>query len=260
MKTEDAKREINEFLNKCQAICDLAKAASKGKKSLAGDNFYGNKFHSLVISLAQCQLKLKPLFTSAHSEEDEINNLALLIDVIKAEAAKPKQKTEALRQIRLVCQSQIIPQLESLTANPIPASEQVLPMAVVDNIRRGYIEKVILQANGCYEHQWYDACAVMIRRFVETLIIECYEAKRKTAEIQDQNGNFFMLRDLVDKMISDKSWNLGRETKSALPLLKSLGDRSAHTRRYLAKKPDVDKVLHGLRVVADDLLHLAGLK
>jgi len=45
-----------------------------------------------------------------------------------------------------------------------------------------------------------------------------------------------------------------------LPEIKSLGDRSAHNRRYIAKKADVDKVIPGLRVLADDLLHLGKLK
>ena len=101
---------------------------------------------------------------------------------------------------------------------------------------------------------------LMIRRFVETLIIELYEARGRANEIQDADGNFFMLKDLTDKLTSDKTWNLSRETKQTLPLLKSLGDRSAHNRRYLAKKSDIDRVSYGLRVVSDDLLHLSGLK
>ena len=40
---------------------------------------------------------------------------------------------------------------------------------------------------------------VMIRKFVETLILELYEAKGKEKEIQDDSGNFLMLRDLVDQ-------------------------------------------------------------
>ncbi len=47
-------------------------------------------------------------------------------------------------------------------------SQKVIPMSVVRGTR-GYIEKVANQINGCYEKGWYDACAVMIRRLVETL-------------------------------------------------------------------------------------------
>ena len=94
------------------------------------------------------------------------------------------------------------------------------------NKTRTYFEKIVTQGNGCYEHQWFDACSVMIRRFVETLIIEPYEAKKKAADIKDGNGDFLMLSKLIDRTLADASWNLSRESKRTLPLIKSLGDRS----------------------------------
>jgi hypothetical protein len=139
-----------------------------------------------------------------------------------------------------------------------PATEEVLPFAVVEGTR-GYLEQIVHQANGCYEMAWYDACSVMVRKLVEVLIIAVYEAKGETESVK-RDGNFLMLGDLVDDILGRTSWNLGRETKKALPLLKSLGDRSAHNRHYLARKGDVDKVLPGLRVAVEDLLHLAGLR
>jgi hypothetical protein len=100
----------------------------------------------------------------------------------------------------------------------------------------------------------------MIRKFVEILIIEVYEKHKKAADIKDKNGDFLMLRDLITITMADSAWNLSRETKRVLPEVKSLGDRSAHNRRYIAKQADVDKVIPSLRVLADDLLHLANLK
>jgi hypothetical protein len=100
----------------------------------------------------------------------------------------------------------------------------------------------------------------MIRKFIEVIIIEVYEAHGKAAEIKDGGGDFLTLRDLITKILTQTYWSLGRETKKELPNVKSLGDRSAHGRRYLATKQDVDKLIPGLRVVVDDLLHLANLK
>ncbi|MGH9759260.1 MAG: hypothetical protein ACREDR_42725, partial [Blastocatellia bacterium] len=55
-----------------------------------------------------------------------------------------------------------------------PANEFILPHAIVRGTR-GYIERVVFQVNGCYEKGWFDGCAVMMRRLIETLIIECFE-------------------------------------------------------------------------------------
>jgi hypothetical protein len=133
----------------------------------------------------------------------------------------------------------------------------VLPLDVVKG-SRGYLQHITIQANGCYEKGWFDACSVMIRKLVEVLIIAVYEAKGE-AETIKRDDNFLMLSGLVDAILERTDWNLGRETKKALPLLKSLGDRSAHNRYYMARKTDVEQVLPGLRVAVEDLLHHAGL-
>lgn len=260
MKPDEAKTVIGAFLKQAQEACDIAKVALRQRRSLAGDNFYGNKFHKLVIALSQTEAKLKKLAAVAGLEESEVASLSSSIEIIKStQTTTNKARADALKRVGLIYQSVLLPRIESLTADPVPETEQVLPMAVVEGTR-GYIERIVTQANGCYEHQWYDACAVLIRRLVETLIIEVYEKHKKAAEIQDPDGNFLMLNHLVGKLAADSTWNLGRESKAALPQLKSLGDRSAHNRRYLAKKGDIDKVLSGLRVLVDDLLHLAQIK
>lgn len=259
MTIEDSDQLIESFLVQCETLCNTAKTAIKNNKSLSGSNFYGNKFHEILIHLAPLKHNILKLITVADLEDYAEKDFAPYLAILESTTAPIAKRTDALKKLKLFCKSKILLRLDSLTVNPIPETEQVLPMAVVHQTR-GYIEKIVLQANGCYEHQWYDACAVMIRRLIETLIIELYEARGKTADIKDRDNNFYMLSVLVDKVITDNSWNLGRETKSTLPLLKSLGDRSAHNRHYLAKKADIDKVLQGLRVVVDDLLHLSGLK
>lgn len=142
----------------------------------------------------------------------------------------------------------------------LPAySQQVLPKSLFLN-SRGYIEKVVNQINGCYEKGWFDACAVMIRRLVETLIIECFEKHKIASKIQRPDGDFLYLRDMIQLMLAESSWNLGRNTKKSLPKLKNIGDKSAHSRRFTARRWDVDKVVEDLRVVTEELIYLAGLK
>jgi hypothetical protein len=139
-------------------------------------------------------------------------------------------------------------------------TQQVLPHSVVRGTR-GYIERVVNQANGAYENGWYDACAVMLRRLVETLIIEAFEHHHLAAKIKHKTtGEFLYLGDLVDRCLAEPSWNLTRNCKQAMPKLKDLGDKSAHSRRYNAHRGDLTPLLTEVRVVVQELVYLAGLK
>ncbi len=125
---------------------------------------------------------------------------------------------------------------------------------------RGYIERVVHQINGTYSKGWYDACAVMLRRLLETLIIECFESHSIGDKIKGSDNSFLHLRDLVDRTLAETAWNLGRGVRKALPKLKEIGDKSAHSRRYNAHREDLDKLAIEIRDVVQELVSLAKLK
>jgi len=140
-----------------------------------------------------------------------------------------------------------------------PRSQNVLPRALVAHTR-GYIERVVDQINGCYEQGWFDACAVMMRRLLETLVIECFEGQGIACKIKNPStGDFEQLSTLIDRTLQEGSWNLGRNSKRALSNLKVVGDQSAHSRRYNAHREDIDKLIPDLRVIAQELLYIAKL-
>jgi hypothetical protein len=138
-------------------------------------------------------------------------------------------------------------------------AQGVLPTSIVRGTR-GYIERVVNQANGAYENGWYDACAVMLRRLLETLIIEAFEHHSRSAQIKTATGDFLYLRDLIDKCLQESTWNLSRNCKQAMPRLKDIGDKSAHSRRYNAHRGDIDPLLSDIRITVQELIYLAGLK
>jgi hypothetical protein len=138
-------------------------------------------------------------------------------------------------------------------------NDQIIPMSVVKGTR-GYIEKVVNQINGCFEKGWSDACAVMVRRLIETLIIEVFENKKIDDKIKNSQGDFLPLDDLIDKILIELSWNLSRNTKGSLPKLKKIGDLSAHNRRFNAHFKDLEIIRVDIRVVVGELLSLASLK
>src|ERR1700690_1438059 len=100
----------------------------------------------------------------------------------------------------------------------------------------------------------------MLRRLIETLIIEAFEKHSISQKIKNTEGDFFYLRDLIGLCIAETAWNLSRNCKQALPKLKGIGDKSAHSRRYIAHRGDVDPLLADIRLVVQELVYLAGLK
>jgi hypothetical protein len=100
----------------------------------------------------------------------------------------------------------------------------------------------------------------MIRRVLETLIIETFEHHSLATKIQNAEGDFLYLRDLIDKCLKESEWNLTRGCKQAMPRLKDIGDKSAHGRRFNAHRGDIDPLLADIRLVVQELVYLAGLK
>lgn len=141
----------------------------------------------------------------------------------------------------------------------IPQSQQIIPFSLVINTR-GYIERVVHQINGSYENGCYDACAVMIRRLLETLVIETFEKHGIDKKIKDSDGHFFYLKDLIEHTKQESSWNLGRNIGKKLDHLKEIGDASAHSRRFNAQRQYIDEITHDLRVIVQEFISLANLK
>lgn len=141
----------------------------------------------------------------------------------------------------------------------VAGSELVLPHSLFENTR-GYIQKIVYQINRTYEQTCYDACAVMIRRLVEVLIIEAFEKYGMVAKIKNADGDFVYLQDLIFATLAESTWSLGRTAKSGLSRLKTIGDQSAHSRRYNAQRAYIDDVVVDLRTVSEEFLYLAGLR
>jgi hypothetical protein len=152
------------------------------------------------------------------------------------------------------CYEILLPPEEGIYA----IAQPVISFSLVRNTR-GYIERIVHQINGCYVNGMYDACAVMIRRFLEILIIESFEQHHMAEKIKNANGDFVYLSDLIVATINETSWNLSRNTKIALPKLKDIGDKSAHSRRFNAVRSDIDRIMPDLRIAAQELIYLADL-
>lgn len=138
-------------------------------------------------------------------------------------------------------------------------SHKIVYASLMKNTR-SYLERISNQINGSYEKGWYDGCAVMMRRLLETLIIESFETHNLSSKIKNTNGDFFYLSDLITITLNETTWNLSRNAKRALPKLKDIGDKSAHSRYFLAHREDIDKIIEDFRLVIQELLLISKLK
>jgi len=142
--------------------------------------------------------------------------------------------------------------LHLLEERPIPKSNTIFALADFKGTR-SYIEKVIVQINVSYDMQLFDCCAVMIRRFLETLIIEIYEREGRANELKGGDGNYMMFSGLLSHMNTDPKINLGRQTKTGLDDFKRIADSSAHNRHFNATKKTIDDKIDGVKIAVVEL-------
>ena len=170
-----------------------------------------------------------------------------------------KDALSAFKQLKQSAEESTRPPLEGNK----PKTARVIDPTLIAGTR-GYMEKVTDQVNGTYENGWYDACAVMLRRLVETLIIETYISKGIEARIVDNRGHFVSLKRLIDKANSDQDLHLSQNTKNVLRKLKKLGDLSAHNRTFNANRNTFDNLLDDLHLdmqtIVLEFVQAAGLK
>jgi hypothetical protein len=129
------------------------------------------------------------------------------------------------------------------------------PIELFDNTR-GYLQNIANQALASYNKGIFDGCSVLTRKLIEILIIECFERHKNEHLIKKTDGTFFYLSDLITEFLKEPAWNIGRNTKSSLPKIKKIGDQSAHNRRYIARKQDLDSLKDDIRIVLEELIHM----
>ncbi len=228
----------------------VASRARKNKKRLSGNNFYGEKLARLRADATNAFREL-----SARSAGDA-SALAEMIENTFSADVDPRRRLESKRDLVFA--------LSTTWRSTAPATasageDELFPLTLLEQTRRGYLVSIARQMNGCFANGWYDASSVMMRRLLETSIIEAFEGRGIAGKIKNSNGDFLQLSDLIDKALAEASWNLSRNTRKAAPGLRDLGHMSAHGRYFHAQKSDVEKNRAGCRVAIEEFLRLSGL-
>lgn len=236
----------------------VIRTAKRNKKSVAnGGNFYAIKFSELRTRSIIALRNLEQHFLDNAESNAIMVSISASVKLFFETSTSDSERSGVGKKILSDFRTLIIPALKHTPAHS--PTDRLFPFELVKEDNREYIKKIAVQASGCYDHGWYDASAVMIRRLLETLIIECFEKHSITHKIKDQSNNFFYLRDLISKFLHDNDgkWNVSRNTKDALPNLKDIGDKSAHNRYFTARQSDIASIKKDLRTVIEELINIS---
>lgn len=144
---------------------------------------------------------------------------------------------------------------EYLKRKKVITNESIIPLDWVTGKRRVYLENMAKQINGCFELGYYDSCAVILRRMMESLIIDVYLKNRREVEIKRPDNAFLGLEDLIKKLPQD--FTVNKNLPAQMRSIKETGDTAAHHRSYTTLESDIDS--KGARKVIHELLLLLGL-
>jgi hypothetical protein len=226
----------------------VVKKARRHRQNLAGDNFYGNK-------LAQLRAEATNAFSEiSDSSVGDTSALAELIEPVFGTSTPSQRRTDCARELSHALQTKW-----RQARPPSAPGNELFPLAIITRADRAYLVKIAEQMNGSFREGWFDACAVMMRRLVEIVIIEAFEHHALSGKIQDKKGDYLQLSALIDCALAEPAFRLSRHAKKELPKLRDIGHRSAHGRYFTAQKADVEKLEDGIRVVVEEFLNHAGL-
>lgn len=138
----------------------------------------------------------------------------------------------------------------------VVSGDLVDPNAVAGT--RTYLERLVFQINGSYEYGFYDSAAVLMRRLVESLLVEIYIHEKRAAEIRNA-GSFLQLERLIAYVRNDQAVTLSRNAPGTMTEIKQLGDTAAHDRVYITQQSDIDHLRPRYRRLLQELLSLSGI-
>lgn len=125
--------------------------------------------------------------------------------------------------------------------------------------KRNYLDRLIFQINHSFAHHCYDACAVIMRRLFEVLLVLSYQHLGIDDEIKDATGTGYIMLDGIVKNAKNNSVLKLSRIKNEFDTFRLVGNFSAHNITYTAGKKDIDDIKLNYRVMLEELYNKAGL-
>jgi len=134
----------------------------------------------------------------------------------------------------------------------VEVGQSLIPDSLLGNAR-ACVVSLARQINGTYKFAFYDACAVLSRRIVETALIEKFSREGFDDKIRS-NGEYQQFSGIISVVNSKQFLKLSKGSDKHLELIKDIGDRAAHHRSYVTTKHDIDLIAPKLRALLTELL------
>jgi len=242
--------QLGYFLVESERIAERAK---RGKRSLTGSNANAERFHhchtQATRAIREIQATLAPATNSGleRTLADVEKELVYFFNPRTSAA----DRRDLRRHIEMLVKTEIEPALKS----PNHGEAEFVPIEIVDG-SRGYVVNITRQVNRCFHCESFDACAVMIRKLLETLIIEVFEKKGIASNIKDTSGNYLMFTDLVTKLINSPETPVGKTTKKELPNIATVLNNCAHNRTFNISKSQLVQYQTAIQIAIQELMSL----
>jgi hypothetical protein len=251
MRTSSA----DEFFASLGILKKILRTAKKNRLNLASHSFYAPKAQASLASVRRSFLRMKRDYPQERFQGVAFQLAAiepLISRLVEIFPSAPAEMLRLLDEISFKADSDLSAELDDEQATPVLSTEApFLPEDLIDD-RHGVLKKVLWEANRNYDAACYNSCAAMIRRLVESLIIEAFERHNRADRIK-RDGDYLPFGDLIGQAANETALRLSREGKRVLPDLKFLGDVGAHNRMALVRKADLDRLHNQTRLAVEEL-------
>jgi hypothetical protein len=236
------------------ALAELEKAAKMARKhrlALVAENHYALKARTALGYLRRDLTVLRAEFSSGRNI-DVSKQIDILADLAKDLSLEkgPIGILKSVADIRFHVESEVAAALHLMINNDVPHGAKFLPSEIVP---QSIYRKILDEINRCYAVSCYNGCAALMRRLIESLIIEAFETYGLEGNIKSPGGEYLELKALIGKAIAEPRLKLSRNTKNSLPNLKLLGDLSVHGRKHFTLAGDLEKWHSDARIALQEL-------
>lgn len=245
-----------EFREAVGAFAGILRTAKRNRASLAAHKYYAPKARAGLARLRKSFLVLRRDYPDARFPRVAFQLTTIEPLVSKLVELFPDDlggMAQLIDEITFKTEADLAAELESPQATPaLSTTAPFLPDDLIDD-RHGVHKKTLWEANRCYDAACYNACAAMIRRLVEGLIIEAFERQGIGNKIKHGN-DYVEFGLLIGKAAAEPALRLTRNTKRVLAELKFFGDLGAHNRMALVRKGDLDRLHNATRGAIEEVM------